>query len=130
MATEGTVQLSKTHAPHRATINALKSVLEILKDELVKLGHDHNRIPHPELSPRAVKHVSDSDLTYFPTHDLGSVGVADSAYGLHLFWKIRLPTVPWIKPTYTYDFLGLQRTAQIDGNNRDERGYNAYTPKR
>lgn len=41
----------------------------------------------------AVEHVSDSVLISFAARDLESIRVAISAYGLHLFGKIRLPAV-------------------------------------
>ena len=106
MATEETVQLSEEHAPHQASIDAIESILGTLKEELVKLRHDHDSTPSPDPryvhltfaghEPgyfRAVKNVPDSDLTSFTAYDLESVRVAISAYGLHLFAKIRLPSV-------------------------------------
>ena len=42
MATEKTVQLSEEHAPHQASIDAIDSILQTLKDELVKLRRDHD----------------------------------------------------------------------------------------
>jgi hypothetical protein len=42
MATEETVQLNPAHAPHQASIDAFDSILEALKDELVKLRRDHD----------------------------------------------------------------------------------------
>ncbi len=42
MATEDTVQLSDAHAPQQASIDALESILETVKDELVKLRRDHD----------------------------------------------------------------------------------------
>jgi hypothetical protein len=42
MATEETVQLNEEHAPHQASIDAFDSILESLKEELVKLRRDHD----------------------------------------------------------------------------------------
>jgi hypothetical protein len=47
MATEETVQLNEAHAPHQASIDAFNSILESLKQELVKLRHDHDSQLHP-----------------------------------------------------------------------------------
>jgi hypothetical protein len=42
MATEETVQLNPAHEPLQASIDAFDSILESLKDELVKLRRDHD----------------------------------------------------------------------------------------
>jgi hypothetical protein len=47
MATEETVQLSEEHTPHQASVDAIDSILETLKDELVKLRRDHDSMAVP-----------------------------------------------------------------------------------
>ena len=47
MATEETVQLNEEHAPHQASIDAFDSILESLKEELVKLRRDHDSTREP-----------------------------------------------------------------------------------
>jgi hypothetical protein len=42
MATEETVQLNEAHAPHQASIDAFSSILDSVKQELVKLRRDHD----------------------------------------------------------------------------------------
>jgi hypothetical protein len=42
MATEETVQLNEAHAPQQASIDAFNSILESVKEELVKLRRDHD----------------------------------------------------------------------------------------
>lgn len=42
MATQDTVQLSEAHAPQQASIDAFSSILESVKEELVKLRRDHD----------------------------------------------------------------------------------------
>jgi hypothetical protein len=42
MATEETVQLNEAHAPHQASIDAFKSILETVRKELIKLRRDHD----------------------------------------------------------------------------------------
>ncbi|KAJ4381540.1 hypothetical protein N0V86_002900 [Didymella sp. IMI 355093] len=122
MATEETVQLSEEHAPHQASVDAIESILETVKDELVKLRRDHDR--HEPEYFRAVKHVSDSDLTSFTAHDLESVRVAISAYGLHLFGKIKLPAVD---NGYIYVRVFGSPKDGIDGSSADEREYSLHS---
>lgn len=45
MATEETVQLSEEHTPHQASIDAVDSILDTVKEELVKLRRDHDSTP-------------------------------------------------------------------------------------
>jgi hypothetical protein len=137
MATEETVQLSEEHAPHQASVDAIDSILETVKDELVKLRHDHDSMPAPSLHGmyltilghepeyfRAVKHVSDSDLTSFTAHDLESVRVAISAYGLHLFGKIKLPAVD---NGYIHVRVFGSPKDGTDGSSADEREYSLHS---
>lgn len=42
MATAETVDLGPAHAPHQGSIDAFASVLESVKEELVKLRRDHD----------------------------------------------------------------------------------------
>jgi hypothetical protein len=42
MATEETVDLSPAHAPQAASVDAFNSVLDTVKQELVKLRRDHD----------------------------------------------------------------------------------------
>lgn len=46
MATEDTVQLNEAHAPQQASIDAFESVISSVKQELVKLRHDHDSKLH------------------------------------------------------------------------------------
>lgn len=137
MATEETVQLSEEHAPHQASVDAIDSVLETLKDELVKLRRDHDSMPLQRvartwLTPaghepeyfRAVNHVSDSDLTSFTARDLESVRVAISAYGLHLFGKIKVPAVD---NGYIHVRVFGSPKDDTDGSSADEREYSLHS---
>ena len=49
MATEETVQLGDAHGPHQASVDAVESILESLKEELVKLRRDHDSKSSPAL---------------------------------------------------------------------------------
>ncbi|OSS54727.1 hypothetical protein B5807_00038 [Epicoccum nigrum] len=122
MATEETVQLNEEHAPHQASIDAFDSILESLKDELVKLRRDHDK--HEPEYFHAVKHVSDSDLASFTSRDLESVRVANSAYGLHLFGKVRLPAVD---DGYIHVRVFGSAKDGTDGSSIDEREYSLHS---
>ncbi|KAJ4336033.1 hypothetical protein N0V95_008730 [Ascochyta clinopodiicola] len=122
MATEETVQLGDAHAPQQASIDALDSVLSTIKEELAKLRRDHDR--HEPEYFNAVKHVSDSDLTSFTPHNLESVRVANSAYGLHLFGKVRLPA---IDNAYIHVRIFGSAKDGTDGSGPDEREYSLHS---
>jgi len=46
--------------------------------------------------------LSDADLTSFTVANLELVRVARSAYGVHLFGKVRIPTLPSSGPAYIH----------------------------
>ncbi|KAH7383382.1 hypothetical protein BKA66DRAFT_512212 [Pyrenochaeta sp. MPI-SDFR-AT-0127] len=122
MATEDTVQLSEAHAPHQGSIDAFNSILESVKEELVKLRRDHDK--HEPEYFRKVQDVSDANLTSFSANDLISVRVAVSAYGLHLFGKVRLPAVD-----NAYIHIRVFGSAKdgTDGSSLDEREYKLHS---
>ena len=50
MATEETVQLNEAHSPQQASLEAFASVLDSVKEELVKMRRDHDsKSLHPTL---------------------------------------------------------------------------------
>ncbi|AEO65799.1 uncharacterized protein THITE_2113244 [Thermothielavioides terrestris NRRL 8126] len=103
-----------------------------LKRSLVRLRHDCNseprplplplssvpnedhaarllRVVHSRLEPEhepeyfaAVEHLSDAQLTAFGPDDLTQVRVAVSAYGVHVFGKVRIPSLPDEGPAYIH----------------------------
>lgn len=73
---------------------------------------------------RAVKHVSDSDLTSFTARDLASVRVAISAYGLHLFGKIKVPA---LDNGYIHVRVFGSPKYGTDGSSADEREYSLHS---
>ena len=73
---------------------------------------------------RAVKHVSDTDLISFTGRDLESVRVAISAYGLHLFGKIRLPAAD---NAYIHVRIFGSPKEGTDGSTADEREYSLHS---
>jgi hypothetical protein len=138
MATEDTVQLNSVHAPLQASLDAFSSVLESVKAELVKLRHDHDSTaliapsyalsnPQTEHEPeyfQAVKHLSNFELASFSTEDLESVRVAASAYGLHLFGKVKIPAA---KDAYIHIRIFGSAKDGTDGSSTDEREYSLHS---
>ena len=122
MATSETVTLNEAHAPLQASIDAFNTILPSLKDELTKLRRDHDK-HEPEYFAR-VSSLSDSDLTSFTSSDLVSVRVANSAYGLHLFGKVRLPAV---KDAYIHVRIFGSAKEGTDGSEVDEREYKLHS---
>ena len=81
----------------------------------------------PEHEPeyfRAVQEVSDSDLASFSASDLESVRVASSAYGLHLFGKVKLPAVD---NAYIHVRIFGNAKDGTDGSSLDEREYSLHS---
>ncbi|KAF1940595.1 hypothetical protein EJ02DRAFT_435472 [Clathrospora elynae] len=122
MATEETVQLSEAHTPQQASIEAFSLIIELVKKELVKLRRDHDK--HEPEYFRAVHGVSDTDLASFSASDLYSVRVASSAYGLHLFGKVRIPTVA---NAYVYIRVFGSAKDGTDGSSLVEREYRLHS---
>lgn len=50
----------------------------------------------------AAEHLSDAQLAGFSSKDICQVRVAHSAYGLHLFGKVRIPSLPEDGPAYIH----------------------------
>lgn len=71
-----------------------------------------------------MKHLSDSDLTSFIVDDLESVRVAISAYGLHLFGKVRIPAV---ENAYIHVRIFGSAEDGTDGSSADEREYSLHS---
>ncbi|KAF1964255.1 hypothetical protein BU23DRAFT_493291 [Bimuria novae-zelandiae CBS 107.79] len=122
MATEETVQLGELHAPQQASIDAFDSVLSSLKEELVKLRRDHDK--HEPEYFRAVKDLSDGELTSFSSSDLEAVRVAVSAYGLHLFGKVKIPA---LDNAYIHVRIFGSAKDGTDGSSVDEREYKLHS---
>ncbi|KAI1269195.1 hypothetical protein F5Y18DRAFT_373882 [Xylariaceae sp. FL1019] len=122
MATADTVTLGDPHPPKEESIKAFGEVEEELKKQLLHMKHTylstvppHPPVPHLQLPHQtnlpaehepeyfaAVQHLSDDDLTSFSTSDLETVRVAQSAYGIHIFGKIRIPAMPTSGPAYLH----------------------------
>ncbi|CAN9082903.1 hypothetical protein CC77DRAFT_1040576 [Alternaria alternata] len=122
MATEETVDLSPAHAPQPASVDAFKSVLDTVKQELIKLRRDHDK--HEPEYFRAVKHLSDADLVSFTAEDLESVRAAVTAYGLHLFGQVKLPA---LDNGYIHIRIFGAAKDGTDGSSLDEREYSLHS---
>ncbi|KAL1801514.1 hypothetical protein ACET3X_001856 [Alternaria dauci] len=122
MATEETVDLSPAHAPQPASIDAFASVLDTVKQELIKLRRDHDK--HELEYFRAVKHLSDTDLVSFTAEDLESVRAAITAYGLHLFGRVKLPA---LDNGYIHIRIFGAAKDGTDGSSVDEREYSLHS---
>ncbi|KAI0525786.1 hypothetical protein F5B22DRAFT_657066 [Xylaria bambusicola] len=99
-ATADTVDLGPPHPPKEESLKAFTEVEPDLKKELLHLKHTYLR--HEPEYFAAVQHLADSDLTSFNSADLELVRVAQSAYGIHLFGKIRIPAMPDSGPAYLH----------------------------
>lgn len=81
----------------------------------------------PEHEPeyfRAVKDLSDDDLASFSSSDLESVRVAVSAYGLHLFAKVKIPA---LDNAYIHVRIFGSAKDGTDGSSADEREYKLHS---
>ncbi|KAK3945238.1 hypothetical protein QBC46DRAFT_371647 [Diplogelasinospora grovesii] len=100
MATAETVDLGPPHEPKEESIKAFKAIEHELKKELVHTRHQLDK--HEPEYFAAVAHLSDAELASFTADDLQQVRVAVSAYGLHLFGKVRIPAMPDSGPAYIH----------------------------
>ncbi|KAI0484743.1 hypothetical protein GGR56DRAFT_615220 [Xylariaceae sp. FL0804] len=100
MATAETVDLSPPHAPKEESLKAFGQFEAELKKNLLHLKHTY--LKHEPEYFAAVQDLSDADLTAFSASDLNVVRTAMSAYGLHLFGKVRIPAMPDSGPAYVH----------------------------
>ncbi|ROV91825.1 hypothetical protein VSDG_06507 [Cytospora chrysosperma] len=99
-ATAETCDLSPPHAPREEAIKSFKELEHDLKRELVHLRHEHDK--HEKEYFQAVDHLSDHDLADFSLENLEEVRVGSTAYGYHLFGRIRIPALPEDGPCYIF----------------------------
>ncbi|KAI1190030.1 hypothetical protein F5B17DRAFT_141872 [Nemania serpens] len=92
MATVATVDLGPPHAPKEESLKAFAEVEHELKKQLLHLKHTY--LKHEPEYFAAVQDLSDKELTSFGSADFESVRVAQSAYGIHLLGKVRIPAAP------------------------------------
>ncbi|KAK4044593.1 hypothetical protein C8A01DRAFT_31383 [Parachaetomium inaequale] len=100
MATADTVELGDPHAPKEESVRVFHQIEHELKRSLVRTRHEYNK--HEPEYFAAVEHLSDAQLAGFGADDFQQVRVAVSAYGLHLFGKVRIPSLPDEGPAYIH----------------------------
>ncbi|KAK3906820.1 hypothetical protein C8A05DRAFT_40369 [Staphylotrichum tortipilum] len=100
MATADTVKLGDPHEPKEEAINVFRQIEHELKRALVRLRHESNK--HEPEYFAAVEHLSDAQLAGFGVDDLREVRVGVSAYGLHLFGKVHIPSLPDEGPAFIH----------------------------
>ncbi|KAK0618616.1 hypothetical protein B0T17DRAFT_619187 [Bombardia bombarda] len=99
-ATAETVELGPPHEPKEESIKLFNKIQHELKKELVHIRHEHNK--HEPEYFAAVDRLDDSQLAGFSADDLQQVRVATSAYGIHVFGKVRIPAMPDSGPAYIH----------------------------
>lgn len=100
MASAETVDLNEPHAPKEESLKVFGEVESELKKTLLHMKHTY--LKHEPEYFAAVQSLSDADLTSFSSSDLEAVRVGVSAYGLHLFGKLRIPAMPESGPAYIH----------------------------
>ncbi|KAI9171936.1 hypothetical protein HJFPF1_01427 [Paramyrothecium foliicola] len=100
MATAETVDLGPSHPPKEDSIEAFNAILPDLKRELVRIRRDHQK--HEPEYFAAADNLNDEQLAGFSADNLEAVRVAVSAYGIHLFAKVRIPALPEAGPSYIH----------------------------
>ncbi|KAI4870482.1 hypothetical protein F4820DRAFT_403920 [Hypoxylon rubiginosum] len=114
MASAETVDLNEYHPPKEESLKAFSEIETELKKTLLHMKHTYRK--HEPEYFAAVQSLSDADLTSFSSSDLEGVRVGLSAYGLHLFGKVRIPAMPDSGPAYVHF------RAFIGGDGHDEPG--------
>lgn len=100
-ATEATVDSwSDPHPPKAEAVKSFRELEHTLKKELVHLRHEHDK--HEPEYFAAVAHLSDHDLAGFSVDDFDQVRVGTSAYGYHLFGRVRIPALSEDGPCYIF----------------------------
>ncbi|KAI1170252.1 hypothetical protein F4777DRAFT_584090 [Nemania sp. FL0916] len=113
-ATAETVDLGPPHAPKEESLRAFAEVESDLKRELLRLRHTYQSKFFHQISKYRVEHLFKHEPEYFALaaelsdpelagfnlsnsngggEDLEAVRVAASAYGIHLFGKVRIPAL-------------------------------------
>jgi hypothetical protein len=99
-ATAETVDLGPSHPPKEDSIDAFNIILPDLKQKLTHLRRDYNK--HEPEYFAAAESLSDDQLTGFTADNMEAVRVAVSAYGIHLFAKVRIPDLSESGPAYIH----------------------------
>ncbi|KAL2122612.1 hypothetical protein VTJ04DRAFT_3067 [Mycothermus thermophilus] len=100
MATAETVKLGDAHEPKGDSVKVYNQIEHELKRSLIRLRHQLNK--HEPAYFAAAEHLSDQQLVDFGADDFQQVRVAASAYGLHVFGKVRIPALSNEGPAYVH----------------------------
>ncbi|KZL86438.1 hypothetical protein CI238_02589 [Colletotrichum incanum] len=100
LATAETVDLGEVHEPKEESIKVFKEIEHDLKKELLHIRREHQK--HEPEYFQAVAHLDDHKLAAFGPDNFVAVRVAVSAYGIHLFGKIRIPALDDSGPAYIH----------------------------
>ncbi|KAK3301192.1 uncharacterized protein B0H64DRAFT_32991 [Chaetomium fimeti] len=92
MATAETVNLSDPHEPDEESLRVYHQIEHELKRSLVRLRRSYQK--HEREYFAAAEHLDDAHLTGFGADDLYRVRTGASAYGRHVFGKVRIPALP------------------------------------
>lgn len=70
-----------------------------------------------------MENLSDEDLTAFTADNLQSVRVAMSAYGVHLFGKVHIPSMPESGPAFIHVriFIGSDKPPRLHSIHTEEK---------
>ncbi|KAF4831053.1 hypothetical protein CGCSCA4_v014101 [Colletotrichum siamense] len=145
MATAETVDLGPVHEPKEESIKVFKDIEHELKKELLHTRREYqsknpafvgrdlqvhqlmsNPVPEHEREYfQAVEELDDDQLAGFSSKDLVAVRVAVSAYGVHLFGKIRIPAMSDSGPAYihfrAFDVPGGDEPAKLHSIHTEEK---------
>ncbi|KAK4453577.1 hypothetical protein QBC34DRAFT_396048 [Podospora aff. communis PSN243] len=100
MATAETVDLGPPHEPKEESMNVFNEIQHELKKQLIHTRHQHDK--HEPEYFQAVSHLTDSELASFSAEDFKEVRVAVTAYGIILFGRVRIPTMPEDGPSWIH----------------------------
>ncbi|KAI8167675.1 hypothetical protein K4K49_002667 [Colletotrichum sp. SAR 10_70] len=123
MATAETVDLGPVHEPKEESIKVFKDIEHELKKELLHTRREYQK--HEREYFQAVEELDDDQLAGFSSKDLVAVRVAVSAYGVHLFGKIRIPAMSDSGPAYihfrAFDVPGGDEPAKLHSIHTEEK---------
>ncbi|KAL0939425.1 uncharacterized protein CTRU02_206035 [Colletotrichum truncatum] len=123
MATAETVDLGPVHEPKESSTKVFEDIEHELKRELLRMRREYQK--HEPEYFGAVKHLDDQQLSSFSKNDFVLVRVAVSAYGIHLFGKIRIPLLSDSGPAYihfrAFDVPGGDDTAKLHSIHTEEK---------
>ncbi|KAI8243815.1 hypothetical protein K4K57_011972 [Colletotrichum sp. SAR 10_99] len=123
MATAETVDLGPVHEPKEESIKVFNDIEHELKKELLHTRREYQK--HEREYFQAVEELDDDQLAGFSSNDLVAVRVAVSAYGVHLFGKIRIPAMSDSGPAYihfrAFDVPGGDEPAKLHSIHTEEK---------